>query len=254
MNKNHFIMPYDGNKRTEVKEIYNALNFENIEYICEPFCGSSAISFYISTLHPKKYTYILNDIDKDLITLYETIKDINKWNYLRVLYQLQIEAIKDKQTYKNFINQKGLISYLIKNKYYSIRPGLYPINGNTRKINLHLNHPFLNFIRTEKIILYSGDATFMLKKYNNNKTLFIMDPPYLFTCNAAYNNGTLDIENYNIYEHILNIKKKYKSNIYFVLEYQWFIDILFKNKIIHKYTKKYTGVRKKTVVHCIIKI
>ena len=61
--KNHFIIAYPGNKRQEVEIIYKNLDFNNITTIIEPFCGSCALSYYISTIHPKKYKYILNDLD-----------------------------------------------------------------------------------------------------------------------------------------------------------------------------------------------
>jgi hypothetical protein len=35
--KNHFYYPYSGNKRNEVKEIYNALSFDGITTIIEPY-------------------------------------------------------------------------------------------------------------------------------------------------------------------------------------------------------------------------
>ena len=68
--KNHFLLPYSGNKRNEVENIYNTTKdiykYEDIKTIVEPFCGSCAYSYYISTLYPKKYKYILNDNDKFL--------------------------------------------------------------------------------------------------------------------------------------------------------------------------------------------
>lgn len=254
MNKNHFIIPYSGNKRTEVKEIYNALNFENIEYICEPFCGTSAISYYISTLHPKKFTYIFNDIDSNLIKMYELMKDKIKWNQLCVLYQLQLEAINNKEFYKKIINQKGIISYLIRNKYYDMRSGLYPSNGNRKKKPLTNDYPIVKFMREEKVILHNTYAKEILQKYNKKNTMFIMDPPYLFTCNSFYNDADMTHKNFNIYEHIYWYGKDYKCPIYFVLEKMWFIDSIFGKKIVHTYKKSYTGIRKKVVDHCIIKI
>lgn len=250
---NHFITPYAGNKRTEVKEIYKALDFTNIKYICEPFCGTSAVSYYISLLNPKKYIYILNDIDKHLITLYNVMKDKIKYNKLCVLYELQLKAINDKKFYKKIINQEGIISYLIKNKYYKMRPGVYPIDRIKKKL-LNDNYPIINFLRQEKIILHNSDASIILDKYNNKNTLFIMDPPYLFTCNSFYNDNQLKAKHFNIYEYILKSKIKYKCKIYFILELVWFIDILFNKKVIHIYNKKYIGLNKKTVKHCIIKI
>ena len=67
--KNHFIIPYFGNKRMEVENLYNVIKdkLDEVDIIIEPFCGSSAMSYYISTQHPKKIKYILNDNNKKLI-------------------------------------------------------------------------------------------------------------------------------------------------------------------------------------------
>ena len=50
-------------------------NFDNIDTIIEPCCGTSALSYYISLQHPKKFKYILNDLNKQLIELYTIMKD-----------------------------------------------------------------------------------------------------------------------------------------------------------------------------------
>jgi len=43
--KNHFIFSYSGNKRDEVKGIYDLLDLKNVETIIEPCCGTSAFSY-----------------------------------------------------------------------------------------------------------------------------------------------------------------------------------------------------------------
>lgn len=68
--KNHFLFSYSENKREKVKTIYDNLNFTNIDTIIEPFAGTSALSYYISTKHPKRFKYILNDQNNLLIDLY----------------------------------------------------------------------------------------------------------------------------------------------------------------------------------------
>ena len=55
--KNHFITKYAGNKRCEVENLFDILNFDEIDTIIEPCCGSSAVSFYISTQYPRKFKY-----------------------------------------------------------------------------------------------------------------------------------------------------------------------------------------------------
>jgi site-specific DNA-adenine methylase len=58
MNKNnHFVISYAGNKRKEVEKIYENIKdkLDDIDNIIEPFCGTSALSCYISQQHPKKF-------------------------------------------------------------------------------------------------------------------------------------------------------------------------------------------------------
>ena len=102
--KNHFLFPYTGNKRNEVETIYNKIKNEitGIDTIVEPFCGSSAFSFYLSTLYPNKFKYILNDNDKNLIELYHIAQNPIKFN----------ELIKDLSNILNNINKEIYLIYL----------------------------------------------------------------------------------------------------------------------------------------------
>lgn len=60
--KNHFIFPYAGNKREEVEKIHEILkkniDLSKIKTIIEPYCGSSAMSYYLSTIYPNKFNYV----------------------------------------------------------------------------------------------------------------------------------------------------------------------------------------------------
>ena len=58
--KNHFYIAYPGNKRKEMKGLYSYLDFTNIDIIVEPYSGSCAVSYYISTQN-QGLTDILND-------------------------------------------------------------------------------------------------------------------------------------------------------------------------------------------------
>ena len=73
--KNHFYISYPGNKREEVENIYNLIDLNDITTIVEPFCGTCAMSFYISTKHPKKYKYIINDNNEYLKEMFDIIRD-----------------------------------------------------------------------------------------------------------------------------------------------------------------------------------
>jgi site-specific DNA-adenine methylase len=250
--KNHFIMPYWGNKRTEVEEIYKNINLDGIKRICEPFCGSSAMSYYISTIHPGKFTYILNDNDKNLIKLYLTLQDEVKTNFFNCMLELLNNYMKKHKTREEqkyiYDNEfTGVQDYYIKRTYYNFRVGLFP-NEDSNKYQKHgfksLKGPIIDFLRNEKIIIRCEDANIIIKEYDDNKTIFLTDPPYLMVCNDFYCD-----KNLNVYEFILENKI---NNIYLILEYNWMIKYLFQGYGVHLYDKKYTGIKKKIVDHCII--
>ena len=58
--KSHFYIHYSGNKIKEMKDLYPYLDFTNITTIIEPYAGTCAVSYYIST-QKQGLTYILND-------------------------------------------------------------------------------------------------------------------------------------------------------------------------------------------------
>ena len=131
--KNHFIIPYVGNKREEVEIIYENIKpyIDDKKIIIEPFCGSSSISYYISLQQPNKYKYILNDLDKNLIELYKIMKDEDKLkNFIDHINKLCFVNNKfiDKETYLNLIKKDDMYGWFIKHKFYKIMVGLYPID------------------------------------------------------------------------------------------------------------------------------
>ena len=153
---NHFIIPYFGNKRQEVKRIYDEIknNINDVEFIVEPFCGTSALSYYISLQHPQKYKYVLNDNNKFLIELYDIAKDDTKLKKLvenlKIIYN---EVSQDKNKYNEVCNKSinDFKSYIFMNIYYNIRPGLFPTEKRAIKIDRFdkmLNSPIINFLRT----------------------------------------------------------------------------------------------------------
>jgi len=129
--RNHFIIPYIGNKREEVETIYNNIKnyIDDKKIIIEPFCGTSAISYYISLKQPKKYKYILNDHDKNLMDLYKIMTDEEALK--NFIDEINIRCWEDdnfidKETYLNLINKDDVYGWFIKNKIYNRLPGLYP--------------------------------------------------------------------------------------------------------------------------------
>lgn len=249
--KNHFYMAYTGNKRTEVKEIYENLNFDNIDTIIEPFCGSQSMSYYISTQQPKKFKYIFNDNNIYLIEMFNIMKDDDKIiEFENKINELLQYINYEKEKYKEIVKQQNIYSWFIGNKFYQIRPYLFPIDKKILKKKWSLkNCDIYNFYKNEDIEFYCMDWLIFFEKYkNNSNALMLLDPPYLSTSNDFYHDAST-----NIYEYFYNNEiSKYESKIYLILENIWIIELLFRKFIIKEYNKQYNGFRKKTTTHIII--
>ena len=130
--KNHFIMPYKGGKRAEVEQIEKNIKLDNITTIVEPFCGTSAMSYYLSITYPKRFKYVLNDNNKLLIQLYNIMRNPE----LLQLFEDEINEIcktLDKPKYTELTKRRGkddetLNSWFIANKVYKITPYLYKLD------------------------------------------------------------------------------------------------------------------------------
>jgi site-specific DNA-adenine methylase len=256
--KNHFIISYPGNKRDEVERIYNNLNLDDITTICEPYCGTSALSFYVSLKHPKKFKYILNDNDKNLIELYNLMK--NKKKLLAFIKKINKRCFDknnnfiSKEDYKTIIQEKTFESWFIGHKFYSIRHSLYPLKDHKTPLNLETLEqiPIINFLRTEDIIIKNMDALDLIKEYQTKKDYFLfIDPPYIRTSYDFYS----DQASCSIYEYLYNNPiTNFSCLCVLVVEDIWIIRLLFKSledKFI-KYNKLYQLTKKQTN-HLLIK-
>ena len=248
---NHFFFSYVGNKRQEIKIIYDEVepSLKNIKTIIEPYCGSSAMSYYISTKHPKEYKYILNDNNKMLIDLYKLVQDEKKEKEVEDKINKYIIKFNECKTneerriyYSSIVKDNGCIcSYIFINKYYSIRQCICPLFEKTKELKpfKFSNHPIYNFIKNENITFLNDDAINIINNNKDNKdNLLLLDPPYIGTCNDFY------IDNNNI--------NNFVCFIYLILENIWINKLLFSsNNISDPYDKKYELSKKKTT-HIII--
>ena len=246
--KNHFLLSYFGNKRNEAEGLYNevANKLDNITTIIEPFCGSSAFSYYESLKHPKKFEYILNDNNKFLIELYLIAQDEDK---LKKFVQLLNMKIKDsnRDKYNLIIKEDNINGWLIKSRIYNIRPGLYP-NDQKRVLKSFyylFNCPIINFLRNEKMKFYNIDAiTIIEQNKNNDKCLMFLDPPYLVSCNDFYKDSKV-----NIYEYLFNNKiENMNSSLLLCLEKNWIIELLFNGQIKKNMVKNMNLLKKRQLI------
>jgi len=249
MNKNHFFIGYFGNKRNEFNLAYEQIKdrLEEVEYIVEPFCGTSAFSYFLSLKHPKRFKYILNDNCKQLIECYKIFKDDEKREELiKQVKEFNTELTKEK--YINIINIDEPANWFFKNKVFKIRPGLYPLKNNFKLDKLN-DAPIINFLKNEECEFLNLDGIEVLKKYmDNKKAIVFLDPPYLMSNNAFYDNP-----DGNIYEFIssLNLKKK-KAVLMLILEQNWILKMLFKKYTFVEYEKNYRDNKSRKTTHFIL--
>lgn len=263
--KNHFFIPYAGNKRNEVDRIYdNILLKPNITTIIEPYCGTSAMSYYIWTKNKdKNYHYILNDNNNHLTDLYNIAKDEIKlkklYNDLQKIYNdifnLETEQ-KKKEAYDKLKLTDNLENWLFLHKIYNIKAGLYSSldKNNKRKCSLKtldsiINAPIIDFLREANVSILNNNALDVYKQYKDNENAFIfLDPPYMISYNSDYQSPTLEI-----YEYLYN-NKITDSNSYIILclENMWIIKLLFNGCTMIVYNKKYEATKRSTE-HVIIK-
>jgi hypothetical protein len=244
---NIFYMPYPGNKRNEIKQFYEYLNFEGIDTIIEPYAGTSVISYYISSLHPN-LKVILNDNNIYIKEIYDIIQDDDKVEEFDNKVNEIKNTITTKDEYMNVINKKDIYAWLIGNKYFNMRPNMCPIghrSGNTlQKLFKLRDYKIFDFYRNPNVSFTCQDAISVYETYKNNeKCMLILDPPYI----AAYNSFYMD-DSMNIYEYLNNNNiSAEKAKIYLVLENQWIMKLLFKtNNILFQYDKKYELTKRKT--------
>ena len=251
--KNHFYISYHGNKRNEVLDIYDNINFENIDTIIEPFCGSCAISYYIWLKNPNM-KFILNDCNIHLKEMYEIYKDDNLIKIFEDEYSSLLVDI-NKEKYNKIIKEPTPLAWYIKNKIYTIKPGLFPLEFRKcwHSINLK-SYPIYDFYKHANITFLNEDAIKVIQEYkDNNNCLFMIDPPYLNTCNSFYNlNNQTKVIN-NIYEYFINNNiNNFISKVMLILQNNYTIKSIFKdNHFLKEYNKTYQMTHKKTT-HLII--
>ena len=252
--KNHFIFFYYGNKRCEVENLYAHLNLEDITTIVEPCCGSSAVSYYISTKHPKKFKYILNDTDETLLKIYKLLMNPEESKKMEIEINKTIDTFNKcktdaerKEIWDPLYKQKDNINaYIFTRKYASIAGRLMPLIERTKQLKKFVlsDYPIYNFLNTENVIISNKLDIDIVKEYkNDSNSLIFLDPPYICTNNSWY--STHDM---NIYEYLYNNNiNTFDCKIYLILEKIWIIELLFKsNNIISNYNKLYVPGNKKT--------
>ena len=260
--RNHFIFSYSGNKRLEVENLYSKLKLDDIKTIVETNCGTSALSYYISTLHPKQFNYILNDNCEMLIDLYNMLKSVELSSILNDEVNKLVEIFnyyddeKERQKWWNSLRPTkatkiNKYAYLFTMKYGQMQAKMHPPFARIRQLKFFNceDYAITHFLRTENVECVLGLDNDICDKYKNNEdTLIFLDPPYINTSNMEYENPTMNIYEYLYHSNINN----WKAKTFLILENTWLIKLIFaRNDISDEYNKLYQGSKKKTT-HVVI--
>lgn len=210
MAKNKLVAPvvkWVGGKRQLLDEITPLLP-KRITCYCEPFLGGGAVLF---SIQPSKA--IVNDLNADLITVYEVIRDdvealiesLKKHENTSEYFYALRDIDRDKVSYQSLskVEKASRLIYLNKTCFN----GLFRVNssgefnspfGHYKNPNI-VNEPVLRavskYFNTSNIAFYSEDFSKTLSRVHKGGFVYL-DPPYDPVSDTAsftgYNKGGFD--------------------------------------------------------------
>lgn len=211
----------------------------------EPFVGSGAVLF----AKPLSDIEIINDLDKSVV---ENFKLLKKANINIEDYNIPNDNIKSIQNFVNLktndINDKILQKlYISCNTFGNLGVGkIYKQYDGKRKINKISEYKN----RLKKVKIYNTDYKKIINNYDDNDTLFFLDPPY------EKSKGLYKEHNFD-YEELNNILKNIKGLFILTLNDSRNIRKIFKNFNIKRINVKGgsnnnsplgSGIRKEVII------
>lgn len=233
MNKQ--IIKWSGSKRSQANLICNKISNKHFDSYNEPFCGSASVLIELLNRKEKErfYKFQCSDINKDLINL---------WNFIKEQPEKLIEEYKKHHIKFNSSDIQHRKDYfeLVRNKYnqehnpidfmFIMRTttnGMPRYNSNGKFNNsCHFSRPGINPDTLKDIILNASDLLnennvifkhCSFEEYSNytSDDFFYLDPPYNATKGMYYGNfnSNLFFEwiNQNNFTYILSYDGKIKD-------------------------------------------
>jgi hypothetical protein len=260
-----FYFAWDGNKRNELKYIYELL--ENIQYdkVIEPFGGSCAFSrdqydkndkleIYISDLN-NELTLFCNNFykyDEDIIkTCVDEINKIsNKEEYIKKFKEAEEHVNNLTNAEQDIIKFCG--NYLLFKTYYYIRPGLYPSSGRKptyKGLNRHKDK-INNFFK--KFNYVNQDYKIYMERYRyDEKALIFIDPPYINSSNESYKHHgsfkNIDMRKTfsDVWEYLYKFVNDCKCHFIIIVNDNIFMNLAFNKFFYNSYDKTYSNTKNK---------
>ncbi len=217
------LLTYYGGKQRIAKDILSLMPKSDV-YI-EPFCGGAAIFFargWTSKIE------VLNDLDGDIVNFYqvcanpekrlELIQMIEECPFSRMLFNKARDII-NANNYGNLIERAWAIFYLIYSSFGANleSPGLgysrdpsgssYPKNWASHKLLANI------MPRLDNVLCECEDAIKLINRYDSEKALFYMDPPYI-GARQVYKHKYTQTQFNELIECLNDIKGSFLLSIY----------------------------------------
>ena len=232
------IVKWSGGKKDELKQILPHIP-DNISTYLEPFIGGGAVYFH---LNPEKS--VINDVHKELVDLYQSIKD----GHSDDIYNFMKEHPNEEETYykvrayphtdvldnaKRFYYLRktcfrGMLRYNSKGEF-NIPYGRYK-NYNFEDIK---NPEYENILKRTEIFNTSFETIF--NDYNHNDNFMFLDSPYdsEFTDYGYCSFGKEE------HKKLAKCFKETNIRCLMIIGKTKFIENLYKDYIVNEYDKKY---------------
>ena len=202
------VIKWSGSKRSQSEEIIKRIEDKEYDTYYEPFCGGCSILFQLLHSDKKFKKYICSDINNDLISLWNMIKDnpneiINKYNIM--WNELNIDEDKErKKQYFNMVRDrfnkhKNPCDFMFIMRTTTNGMPRYNRNGEFNN-SFHITRngikpdTFSKIVLEWSEILNKFDVQFIHRNYEEIQTtkndFVYLDPPYANTKGMYY--GTID--------------------------------------------------------------
>jgi DNA adenine methylase len=233
------IVKWSGGKSDEIKQFMKYIPSDYETYI-EPFVGGGSLYFHLA---PKKA--VINDVHKELIDLYECIKDGNS----NQIHEFMCNNLNDEDTYYKIRDNMVINNKLdsAKRFYYQRKTcfrGMLRYNRDG-KFNIPfgkyttINYSDLLNKNYEKLLsrteIFNTTFEEIFSKYNHENNFVFLDPPYdsEFTDYGYCQFG----KEQQI--KLAQIFKQTKNKCLMIIGKTDFITELYKDYIVDEYDKKY---------------
>lgn len=195
------LFPYYGGKQTMTKEVLEIIP-EHKVYV-EPFCGGATI-FFAKKLAKVN---ILNDIDDRIINIYIQAT-LHKEEFITALKSIPYSKRMHKIASKELNNKDNFFKAIM--TYYTIISsfsngigkgfGCSKVRNHATQYQGYLNELDTKIEKLKYCTIMNEEAISIIKKFDSEKTLFYLDPPYPEAHQAHYGGYT-----YQDYEKLLDV-------------------------------------------------